>query len=75
MPAGSGSQNDMHYAYFSTQRRLALRIGNRFTLYDTQDHQINGVSQQQDAKQTVTFRSQKGEFGVDKLKKVRDYRI
>ncbi|MEZ4706564.1 MAG: hypothetical protein R3A44_05125 [Caldilineaceae bacterium] len=74
-PSGSGSQNDMHYAYFGGAKRLALRINNRVTIYDTADHQIGGVSQQQDARQTVTFRSQKGEVAVSQLKKVREYTV
>ncbi|MEZ4663408.1 MAG: hypothetical protein R2911_38185 [Caldilineaceae bacterium] len=72
-PSGSGSQNDMHYAYFGGAKRLALRINNRVTIYDTADHQIGGVSQQQDARQTVTFQSQKGDVPVSQLQKVREY--
>ncbi|MCB0064845.1 MAG: hypothetical protein KDE19_22125, partial [Caldilineaceae bacterium] len=34
-PNSSGSQNDMHYVYFAAARRLALRIGNQVTIYDT----------------------------------------
>ena len=74
-PSGSGSQNNMHYAYFSGAKRLALRVNNRVTIYDTADHQIGGVSQQQDARQTVTFQSQKGDVAVSQLKKVSEYTI
>jgi hypothetical protein len=74
-PNSSGSQNEMYYAYFAAPRRLALRIGNRVTIYDTGEHQISGVSQQQGGPQTVTFRSQKGEVAVSRLKKLRDYRL
>lgn len=74
-PNSSGSQNNMHYAYFAGARRLALRLGNRVTIYDTGTHQIGGVSQQQGGAQTVTFRSQKGEVAVNQLKKVDEYQV
>lgn len=74
-PNSSGSQNNMHYAYFVGARRLALRLGNRVTIYDTGTHQIGGVSQQQGGAQTVTFRSQKGEVAVNQLKKVDEYQV
>ncbi len=74
-PTASGAQNTLRYAYFAPKRRLAIRQGQRVAPYDTQDHQINGVSQQQDAKQTVTFRSQKGELALSTLKKLREYNL
>jgi hypothetical protein len=74
-PNSSGSQNEMHYAYFAGTRRLALRIGSRVTIYDTGEHQIGGVSQQQGTSRTVTFSSQKGDVAVDRLKKIREYTL
>jgi hypothetical protein len=46
-PSSVGSQNDIHYAYFPAARRLAININGRIRIYDTLDHQISGVSQQQ----------------------------
>ncbi len=74
-PNSSGSQNEMHYAYFAGAHRLALRVGNRVTIYDTCDHQIGGVSQQQGSSRTVTFSSQKGDVAVDRLKKIQEYTL
>ena len=59
-PSSSGSQNDMSYAYFPQSRRLALSRGGHVTLYDTGDHRIGGVSQQQSDTQNLTFTSQYG---------------
>ncbi len=46
-PAASGSQNGAGYACFPQARRLALRRDGRVSLFDTGDHRISGVSQQQ----------------------------
>ncbi len=59
-PAASGSQNDMSYAYFPMSRRLAIRLGGTVRIYDTGDHAIGGVSQQQGGDQSLTFTSQHG---------------
>ncbi|MCW2283632.1 hypothetical protein M2323_001404 [Rhodoblastus acidophilus] len=59
-PASSGAQNDMSYAYFPATRRLAIRVGGDLRIYDTGDHQIGGVSQQQSGDQSLTFTSQYG---------------
>ncbi len=59
-PSTSGAQNDLHYAYFPDTRRLAVRKGGHITLYDTGDHSIGGVSQQQSGDQSLTFSSQHG---------------
>jgi hypothetical protein len=59
-PASAGAQNDLHYAYFPGSRCLAINHQGQITLYDTGEHQISGVSQQQGAGQLVTFTSQLG---------------
>ena len=46
-PSSSGGQNDAAYAYFPGPRRLAIRRGSQVTLYDTGEHAISGVQQQQ----------------------------
>lgn len=60
MPAASGSQNAMHYAVFPAARRLAVEQDGQVSVYDTGDHQIGGVSQQQGGDQSLTFTSQYG---------------
>ena len=67
MPAASGAQNAMRYAYFPAQRRLAIAVHGDLRLYDTLDHQVSGVSQQQGTGSTVTFTSQHGVVEVTTL--------
>ncbi|MDB5346480.1 MAG: hypothetical protein JWP89_4857 [Schlesneria sp.] len=66
-PNGSGGQNNVRYAYFSNARRLAVDINGVVTVYDTLDHQIGGVSQQQGAGGAVTLNSQYGTIDVSSL--------
>jgi hypothetical protein len=62
-PNSSGSQNNMRYAYFSGPHRLAIEQNGNVVVYDTLNHQIGGVSQQQSGGYSVSFTSQLG--GVD----------
>jgi hypothetical protein len=71
MPASSGSQNSMRYAFFPSTRRLAISDGNHTTVYDTADHQISGFSQQQGGSHDVSFTSQYGRVALSTLRKVR----
>jgi hypothetical protein len=66
-PNGSGGQNNVRYAYFSNARRLAVDINGNVTIYDTLDHQIGGVSQQQGAGGSLTLSSQYGTIDVASL--------
>jgi Short C-terminal domain len=59
-PSSTGSQNNLRYAYFPAARRLAINLGGKVTVYDTLDHQIGGVSQQQSGDASFTFVSQRG---------------
>lgn len=59
-PTSTGSQNNIRYAFFPAARRLAIEINGQLTLYDTLDHQIGGVSQQQSQGASLTFTSQRG---------------
>jgi hypothetical protein len=67
MPAASGAQNAMRYAYFPVQHRLAIVIHEHLRVYDTLDHQVSGVSQQQGTGSRVTFTSQHGVVEVNTL--------
>jgi hypothetical protein len=70
-PSSSGGQNDARYAYFPGTRRLALQRQGQITIYDTLDHQIGGVQQQQGGYPgTLSFSSQYGTFTVDSLPQV-----
>jgi putative oligomerization/nucleic acid binding protein len=67
-PSSSGGQNDTRYAYFPGPRRLAVSRNGQVTVYDTLDHQIGGVQQQQGGPHgSQSFSSQFGTFTVDSL--------
>jgi len=67
-PSSSGGQNNSSYAYFPQARRLAVRTDGRVTVYDTLDHNIGGVQQQQGGPAgSQSFSSQFGTFTVDSL--------
>lgn len=67
-PAASGAQNAMRYAYFPAQRRLAIEVNGHIRIYDTLDHQVGGVSQQQGTTgSTLIFTSQHGVVEVNTL--------
>lgn len=59
-PSSSGGQNNVRYAYFPQTRRLAVERDGQVSLFDTQNHQISGVSQQQGGGSSLTFSSQFG---------------
>lgn len=69
-PASSGSQNDMRYAFFPSSRRLIIDSERGRKVYDTGEHQITGVSQQQSGTQSLRFSSQDGDVSVETLKAV-----
>jgi hypothetical protein len=69
-PAAVGSQNDLRYAWFPGTRRLAVQYGGRVRVFDTGDHSIGGVSQQQGGEQSITFTSQHGTVRLDELRPV-----
>ena len=69
-PSATGGQNDMRYACFPDQRRLAVMRDGHVHIYDTGDHRISGFSQQQSGSQSLTFSSQKGTVQLEDLKEV-----
>jgi hypothetical protein len=68
--SATGAQNDMRYACFPDQRRLAVMRNGVVTIYDTGEHRISGFSQQQSGTQTLSFNSQKGTVRLDELQPV-----
>ncbi len=67
-PSATGSQNDTRYAIFPASRRLALEQGGQMTVYDTLDHQITGISQQQGGGlESWVFNSQYGNVRLTSL--------
>ncbi len=59
-PSSSGAQNGMRYAVFPDVARLAVDAGGKVTVYDTGEHSISGVSQQQSGSTSLRFSSQIG---------------
>ncbi len=66
-PSATGSQNNVQYAYFGNARRLAVNTGGQVWVYDTQDHQIGGFSQQQGMGGSILFTSQYGTVNLSML--------
>ena len=66
-PNTSGGQNGMRYAYFAQARRLAIESNGQVIVYDTLDHSIGCVSQQQSGGYSVTFSSQYGYVDLSRL--------
>jgi hypothetical protein len=62
-----GAQNDVRYAYFPSVRRLAVDLNGKVAIYDTQDNQISGFSQQQPGSGSFSFSSQLGPVDVSRL--------
>ena len=67
-PSSSGGQNDLRYADFPQTHRLAVQHAGVLQIYDTLDHQIGGVQQQQGVGAgSLSFSSQRGTFTVASL--------
>ncbi|AUB84203.1 hypothetical protein [Candidatus Thiodictyon syntrophicum] len=66
-PSATGAQNQVKYAYFAALRRLAVDTGGECWVYDTQDQQIGGFSQQQGSGSSITFTSQYGTVNLATL--------
>ncbi len=68
-PSSSGGQNGSNYAYFPQARRLAVQSSSgQISVYDTLDHNIGGVQQQQGGPSgSQSFSSQFGTFTVESL--------
>lgn len=64
-PFSSGAQNNIRYAVFPN--RLAVELNGQVSVYDTLDHNIGGVSQQQGSNDSLTFSSQWGTISVSSL--------
>ncbi|TSD94530.1 SHOCT domain-containing protein [Gordonia rubripertincta] len=68
VPSSTGGQNDVRYAVFPATRRLAIQVAGVTRIFDTADHQIGGVQQQQGSGYgSVSFSSQYGTFDVSSL--------
>jgi hypothetical protein len=51
-PHSAGGQNEMRYAFFGDQQRLAVDTGDgKVQVYETEDHRISGVQQHESSRQ------------------------
>jgi hypothetical protein len=66
-PSSVGPQNDVRYAYFPTACRLVVDLDEKVAVYDTQDHQISGFSQQQPGSGSFSFSTQLDPVDVSRL--------
>jgi hypothetical protein len=69
-PATSGAQNGQRYAFFPDKRRLLIEHDGTLDTYDTGDHQIGGVSQQNSQRGSLAFTSQHGVVDLGNLDRV-----
>jgi Short C-terminal domain len=68
VPSSAGGQNNVRYAIFPGTRRLAIQIDGATKVFDTDEHRIGGVQQQQGSGYgSVSFTSQLGTFDVSRL--------
>jgi hypothetical protein len=71
VPSSSGAQNGARYAIFPTTKRLAIQINGVTKVFDTGEHRIGGVQQQQGGGYgSVGFTSQFGTFDVTSLREL-----
>ncbi|UQX12281.1 SHOCT domain-containing protein [Candidatus Mycobacterium methanotrophicum] len=71
VPSAVGAQNNVRYAFFPATRRLAIEIDGFTKVFDTGEHHIGGVQQQQSGGiSSVGFTSQLGTFGVLSLREL-----
>ena len=66
-PNSTGSQNNTSYAIFSTIGRLAIKENGKVTIFNTLDHQIGGVGQEQRGNYSLSFTSQYGSVDLNSL--------
>ena len=77
VPSAAGGQNDARYAVFPSTRRLAIQINGVTKVFDTGEHHIGGVQQQQQGGGygSVSFTSQFGTFDVSSLAELGTQRV
>jgi hypothetical protein len=76
VPSAAGGQNTVRYAIFPSTRRLAIQINGVTKVFDTGEHHIGGVQQQQGGGYgSVSFTSQLGTFDVSSLTELGTERV
>ena len=59
----------MRYAFFPDKRRLLIEQDGKLTTYNSGDHRIGGVSQENSQGQSPAFTDQNGSVDLDDLKR------
>lgn len=68
-----GSQNNSHYAYHASDKRLVIENGGKTTLYDTTGYPLTGVQQSQDGSgKHLSFTYPGGTVQVTELKEIKE---
>jgi hypothetical protein len=70
VPSTVGSQNAMRYAFFPSSKRLVIDDNGQVSTYDTGDHVIVGVGQQQSRAQSLVFSTVKGRLDLGSLTRI-----
>jgi hypothetical protein len=70
IPSAVGRQNAMRYAFFPASKRLVVDDNGRISTFDTGEHVIVGVSQQQSLTQSLAFTTVKGTLDLTALPKI-----
>ena len=65
-----GSQNSLRYAFFPSSKRLVIDDNGKISTYDTGDHVIVGVGQQQSHAQSIAFWTLKGTLDLGSLARI-----
>ena len=69
-PSSIGAQNDVRYAFFPSIGRLAIETNGQVSIYDTGEHHIAGLSQQQGPGGAVVFTTPAGSISLAGLSSV-----
>jgi hypothetical protein len=70
-PSAAGGQNAMRYAFFPAVHRLVIDENGVVSIYDTGEHYLTGVSQQQSSSQSLSFSDTDGKsFTLSKLRRL-----
>jgi hypothetical protein len=71
IPSAVGSQNAMRYAFFPASKRLVIDDNGQISTFDTGEHVIIGVSQQQSQAQSLAFATVRGTLDLASLTRLK----
>ena len=71
IPSTVGAQNAMRYAFFPASKRLVIDDNGQISTFDTGEHVVIGVSQQQSRAQSLAFATVKGTLDLASLTRIK----